>query len=171
MTTTVSAMRWAVVFGFAASCWALPAAADTTEVKTQSYVHVKKAGRHCKDDPNCVNRYHPAIKTVARAQPGQLIVFETRDALDSELTVASQGKDLAAVDLNLVHPLTGPVYIEGAKRGDVLAITLVDVEPDEYGYTTIVRASAFYATCTPIPTSRTGSSIGWKRCPIRCPAW
>jgi formamidase len=150
MKTTVSALRWAVVFGIAA-CWALPAAADTTEVKTQSFVHVKKSGRHCKDDPNCVNRYHPAIKPVAHAQPGQLIVFETRDALDSELTATSQGKDLAAVDLNLVHPLTGPVYIEGAKRGDVLAITLVDVEPDEYGYTTIVPGFGFLRDLYPNP--------------------
>jgi formamidase len=150
MKPTVSA-SWTVVLGIAACCWALPVAADTTEVKSQSWVYVKKSGRHCKDDPNCVNRYHPAIKTVARAQPGQLIVFETRDALDSELTLTSQGKDLAAVDLNLVHPLTGPVYIEGAKRGDVLAITLVDVQPDEYGYTTIVPGFGFLRDLYPNP--------------------
>ena len=123
---------------FGGSAWA-----DTTDVKTQSWVHVKKAGAHCVDDPNCMNRYHPAIKPIARAKPGQLILFETRDALDSELTVNSEPKDVAAVDLNLVHPLTGPVYIEGAKRGDVLAITLVDVDPDEYGYTTIVPGFGF----------------------------
>jgi formamidase len=120
-----------------------PAAADTTDVKTQSVVVVKKKGAHCHDDPNCFNRYHPAIKPVARAQPGQLIVIETRDALDSDLNVNSEPKDLGAVDLNLVHPLTGPVYIEGAKRGDVLAITLVDVDPDEYGYTTVVPGFGF----------------------------
>src|SRR5262245_61423079 len=142
MKPTASAVRCAISVA-AAAFWALPVAADTTDVKTQSWVVVKKSGAHCKDDPNCVNRYHPAIKAVARAQPGQLIVFETRDALDSELNVTSTGKDLAAVDLNLVHPLTGPVYIEGAKRGDVLAVTLVDVDPDEYGYTTIVPGFGF----------------------------
>jgi len=151
MKPTVSAVSWTVALGIAACCWALPVAADTTEVKSQSWVYVKKSGRHCKDDPNCVNRYHPAIKPVARAQPGQLIVFETRDALDSELTLTSQGKDLAAVDLNLVHPLTGPVYIEGAKRGDVLAITLVDVKPDEYGYSTIVPGFGFLRDLYPNP--------------------
>jgi formamidase len=117
--------------------------ADTTDVRTQSWVRVKKTGAHCADDPNCMNRYHPAIPMVATARPGQLVLFETRDALDSDLNVNSQGKDLAAVDLNLVHPLTGPVFIEGAKRGDVLAVTLVDVDPDEYGYTTIVPGFGF----------------------------
>lgn len=117
--------------------------ADTTDVKTQSRVLVPKKGGHCVDDPNCFNRYHPAIKPVAKAKTGQLITFETRDALDSDLNVSSQPKDLAAIDLNLVHPLTGPVHIEGAKRGDVLAVTLIDIDPDEYGYTTVVPGFGF----------------------------
>ena len=112
--------------------------ADTTDVKTQSIVEVKKRGEHCADDPNCMNRYHYAIEPIARARPGQLIRYETRDALDSDLNVNSQPKDVLDIDLNLVHPSTGPVYIEGAERGDVLAVTLIDVKPDEYGYTTIV---------------------------------
>lgn len=133
----------AVLAAVAAATLAAPVWADTADVKTQSWVRVKKTGPHCADDPNCMNRYHPAIPPVATARPGQLILFETRDALDSELNVNSLGKDLAAVDLNLVHPLTGPVYIEGAKRGDVLAVTLIDVDPDEYGYTTIVPGFGF----------------------------
>ncbi|MCH7794943.1 MAG: acetamidase/formamidase family protein, partial [Proteobacteria bacterium] len=48
-----------------------------------------------------------------------------------------------AIDLNLVHPMTGPVHIEGAERGDVLAITLVDIAPDEYGYTVIIPGFGF----------------------------
>jgi formamidase len=39
--------------------------------------------------------------------------------------------------------MTGPVNIEGAKRGDVLAVTLVDIEPDDYGYTVIVPGFGF----------------------------
>jgi formamidase len=141
----------ALVAALAAASWAAPVGADTTDVKTQSWAQVKKTGAHCADDPNCMNRYHPAIKPVARAKPGQLILFETRDALDSDLTVTSTPKDLAAVDLNLVHPLTGPVHIEGAMRGDVLAVTLVDVDPDEYGYTLIVPGFGFLRDMFPDP--------------------
>jgi formamidase len=132
---------------------ALPfaALADTSEVKTQSIVEVRKGGAHCADDPNCMNRYHYAIKPVARAHPGQLIRYETRDALDSNLNLNSEPKDVLAVDLNLVHPLTGPVHIEGARRGDVLAVTLIDIEPDEYGYTTIVPGFGFLRDLYPKP--------------------
>jgi len=42
------------------------AIADTTDVKSQSIVEVTKKGAHCEQDPNCFNRYHPAIKPVAR---------------------------------------------------------------------------------------------------------
>ncbi len=117
--------------------------ADTTDVKWQTKVVVAKKGAHCVDDPNCFNRYHPAIPSVAKAKPGDMIVFHTRDALDSDLDLGSNADDLAAVDLNLVHPMTGPVHIEGAKRGDVVAVTLVDIEPDEYGYTVIVPGFGF----------------------------
>lgn len=119
------------------------AIADTTDVKWKSVVEVGKSGAHCVDDPNCFNRYHPAIQPVAKAKPGDLITFHTRDALDSDLNLDAIADDLAAIDLNLVHPMTGPVYIEGAKRGDVLAVTLVDIEPDEYGYTVIVPGFGF----------------------------
>ncbi len=128
----------AAVFGFAAA-----AAADTTDSKWKSQVVLTKQGDHCVDDPQCFNRYHPDIPAVARAKPGDMIVYHTRDALDSDLTLDSVAADVTAVDLNLVHPMTGPVHIEGAKRGDVLAITLVDIVPDEYGYTVIVPGFGF----------------------------
>jgi len=117
--------------------------ADTADVKTQTIVEVKRKGAHCEQDPNCFNRYHPAIKPVARAKPGDLIVVHTRDALDSNLNINSTPKDVTAIDVNLIHPMTGPIYIEDAKRGDVLAVKLIDINPNEYGYTTIIPGFGF----------------------------
>ncbi len=116
---------------------------DTTDVKTQTIVEVKKEGEHCEQDPNCFNRYHPAIKPIARANPGDLITVHTRDALDSNLTIDSLPKDVLAIDLNLIHPMTGPIHIEGAVRGDVLAVQLINIIPDEYGYTTLIPGFGF----------------------------
>ena len=125
--------------------------ADTSDVKVPASVVVAKSGAHCKDDPNCFNRYHPAIKPVVRAKPGQMIVFETRDALDSDFDFQSLPEDVAAANINLVHPMTGPVFIEGAERGDVLAITLVDIAPDDYGYTVIIPGFGFLRDLFPDP--------------------
>jgi formamidase len=128
----------AAVLGYVSST-----SADTSDSKWQNKVVVAKQGAHCVDDPNCFNRYHPDIPMMARAKPGDMIIYHTRDALDSDLDLESISEDVTAIDLNLVHPMTGPVYIEGAERGDVLAITLVDIEPDEYGYTVIIPGFGF----------------------------
>ena len=133
----------ALLVALLASAIGPSAFADTAEVKTQTIVEVKKKGPHCEQDPNCFNRYHPAIKPVARAKPGDQIVVHTRDALDSNLNINSKPKDVTAIDVNLIHPMTGPIYIEGAKRGDVLAIKLVNITPNEYGYTTIIPGFGF----------------------------
>jgi formamidase len=106
-------------------------------------VVVEKSGPHCADDPNCFNRYHPEIPMVATARPGDLIVIGTRDALDNAFDFDSTAEDVLAADLNLVHPMTGPIAIEGAERGDVLAVTIVDIEPEEYGFTVIVPGFGF----------------------------
>jgi formamidase len=143
--------RFAVLAAVPLALAAFSASADTTDVKTQSRVVVKKMGAHCADDANCFNRYHPAIKPVLSAKPGQFITFETRDALDSDLKIDSVPKDVLAIDLNLVHPITGPISIEGAVRGDVLAVTLIDIEPDEYGYTTVVPGFGFLRDRFPEP--------------------
>jgi formamidase len=135
---------WTIVGALALSLgFAVAAQADTTDVKGPAAVVVTKSGEHCVDDKHCFNRYHPAIPPVMKVKPGQYIVFETRDALDSDLNFNSTPKDVGAVDLNLVHPMTGPVHIEGAKRGDVLAVTLIDIEPDDYGYTVIIPGFGF----------------------------
>jgi len=119
------------------------ALADTSDVKGTPPLIVAKSGEHCKDDPNCFNRIHYAIKPVARVKPGQHFILETRDGLDSDLNFNSTHADVAAVNLDRCHPLTGPVYIEGAKRGDAIAVTVVDITPDDFGTTTIVPGFGF----------------------------
>src|SRR6476646_1433869 len=89
--------------------------ADTSDVKGPAPLIVAKSGKHCKDDPNCFNRIHYAVKPVARVSPGRQFILETRDGLDSEFNFDSTAADVAAVNLNLCHPLTGAVDIEGAK--------------------------------------------------------
>ena len=39
-----------------------------------------------------------------------MLVFHTRDALDTEFRLDSTADDLATVDLGLVHPMTGHVF-------------------------------------------------------------
>ena len=91
----------------------------------------------CAEDPACINRLHPDIPMVANAEPGERIVFNGRDAFDLTLDPDkySSAKSKPREGFGIVHALTGPVFIKGAKAGDVLAVTLEALEPDDVGWT------------------------------------
>jgi len=94
-------------------------------------------GVDCIEDPGCVNRLHPDIPMAARAKPGQTILFRARDARDVLGAAAAQTTepDTLTNEFGRVHPITGPVYIEGAVSGDVLKVTLNNIDPGSYAYT------------------------------------
>ena len=97
------------------------------------------------------NRWHPDIPPVVRCEPGDEVVLETRDALDGQLGPSAGLADVAAADLDVVHPLTGPVYVEGAEPGDLLAVEIVDIEPDRYGFTVQIPGFGFLRDVFPEP--------------------
>jgi len=100
-------------------------------------VVVGQSGVECADDPACINRLHPDIPMVARANPGERIVFLGRDAFDLTLDpdVLSSAPAMPREGTGIVHALTGPVFINEAKAGDVLAVTIESLEPASVGWT------------------------------------
>ncbi len=100
-------------------------------------IAVGDRGVTCADDPACINRLHPDIPTVANADPGERIVFVGRDAFDLTLDPDefSSAKAIPREGIGIVHALTGPVFINGAKAGDVLAVTIEALEPADVGWT------------------------------------
>jgi formamidase len=94
-------------------------------------------GFQCSDDPACINRMHPDIPMVARARPGERIVMIGRDAGDRHFDPddLSNPDKIPGQGLGAVHPMVGPVYIEGAEQGDVLAVTIEDIKPGSIGWT------------------------------------
>ena len=100
------------------------------------------------------NRWHEAIEPVLEVDQGDLVVFETRDAFDGQLNGQSTEADVGQLNLNVVHPLTGPVYVKGAEPGDLLEVKLVDIEADpweQWGYTIEVPGFGFLRDEFPDP--------------------
>jgi formamidase len=97
------------------------------------------------------NRWHPAIPPIVRAAPGDRVILQTRDALDGQITADSTVEDVGRVNLNVVHPLTGPVYIEGAEPGDLLEVRIVDIEPASFGFTVQIPGFGFLRDEFPEP--------------------
>ena len=86
---------------------------------------------------NTHNKFSRSIRPVLRVPSGSVVEVHTKEATDGQLTVHSTGDDLGNVNDDLIHPLTGPIYVEGAKVGDVLAVTLHEIEVGEWGWAAV----------------------------------
>jgi formamidase len=108
------------------------------------------------------NRWHPDIPPLVRCEPGDEVVMETRDALDGQIGPASTAETVGAANLDVVHPLTGPVYVEGAEPGDLLEVEILEVAPDAFGFTMQAPGFGFLRDDFPDPyLVRWAIADGW----------
>ena len=116
----------------------LAIAAPLSTASAQRIVEVGDLAKPCYEDAGCINRLHPAIPPAARAHPGDTLVMHARNASDFALDPAAPPDPRAADGSGgAVHSLAGPVYIEGAERGDVLKVRILDIAPGPWAYTVI----------------------------------
>jgi len=91
------------------------------------------------------NRWSSAIEPVLKVSSGSVIEVQTEEASDRQLDINSTVKDLENLSFDPIHPLTGPVYVEGAEPGDVLKVKLHKIEMGEWGWTAIIPGFGFLA--------------------------
>ena len=101
--------------------------------------------KQCGDEPTKGhNRWHPDIPPAIEVEQGEEVVLQTRNAFDGGVTPSSTPANLLdGVDLSLVHPLTGPVYVNGAEPGDLLEVNIQKIESAPWGFTTIIPGFGF----------------------------
>jgi len=97
------------------------------------------------------NRWHPDLEPVERVRPGEELRLECQDGLAGQLTPASVHADAGRLNLGLSHPLTGPVYVDGAEPGDALHVELLAYEADDFGATPVIPGFGFLADLFPDP--------------------
>lgn len=90
----------------------------------------------------------PAAVTIA---PGDEVELELQDAFGGQLPRAASPADVATLDLTAANPLTGPVDIEGARAGDVLAIEVLEVTVGPVGWTAVIEGFGLLAEDFPDP--------------------
>ncbi len=78
---------------------------------------------------------HEPVLTVA---DGDTVVMHTRDVSDDQITRESDAGALAALDWDRVYPLAGPIAVEGAAPGDTLAVEVLDLHSQGWGWTGII---------------------------------
>jgi len=69
---------------------------------------------------------------------GDVVVVRTRDVSDNQITPASTASTLATLDWERVYPLSGPIHVNGAGPGDTLAIEILDIHTEGWGWAAIL---------------------------------
>ncbi len=90
-----------------------------------------------------------------RAGAGDRITFETDDLAYAQM---EKFGDLAKVTATL-NPVTGPVFVEGAEPGDVLAVTIHDIALAEQGWSVSIPGAGALA-------ARMGPDFFVRRIPV-----
>jgi len=78
---------------------------------------------------------HEPLLTI---ESGDTVVLHTREVSDNQVTPASKAEVIATLDWNLVYPLCGPIFVNGAKPGDTLAVEILDIRTEGWGWTGII---------------------------------
>jgi formamidase len=89
------------------------------------------------------NRWHPDIAPAVRVASGSTVEMQTIDGLDRQIKAGTTAEDLLSVDMGRIHPLTGPVHVEGAEPGDLLAVRIDAVDTADRGFTMIMPGFGF----------------------------
>lgn len=90
------------------------------------------------------NRWHPSIPAVATVKPNEVFRVECLDWTGGQIKNDDSANDIRDVDLNQVHYLSGPIFVEGAQPGDVLCVDILDIGPlpqQMWGFTGIFDRS------------------------------
>ena len=80
----------------------------------------------------------PYKNPVANVKSGEIFQIQTLDAFGNK--VDSSTSDITKlIQMPFVNPLVGPIYIEGAQKGDSLAVTIISIETSrDYGVSAII---------------------------------
>ena len=82
------------------------------------------AQTHQLDASKVHHEWNNAIPPRLEIDPGDTVVFDTRDAADGFYTTTSTAADVMQRVFK-GHPLTGPVRVRGAVPGDVLVVEIL----------------------------------------------
>jgi len=72
--------------------------------------------------------YGPYANPVIHVEPGAVITVETHDAFEGKIKKTTD-KPSKILNFPYLNPQNGPIYVEGAKKGDTLAVYIKSIKP------------------------------------------
>ena len=75
---------------------------------------------------------------VLEIDSGDRVVVWTRDVSDNQIGRDSDASVIAGLDWDRIYPLAGPIAVHGAEPGDTLAIEVLDIHTQGWGWTAVL---------------------------------
>ena len=72
--------------------------------------------------------YGPYAAPVLRVEPGAVVSVETHDAFEGRIRSETDSPS-AILNFPFLNPQNGPIYVEGAEKGDCLAVHIKSIRP------------------------------------------
>jgi acetamidase/formamidase len=79
-----------------------------------------------------------ANEPVLAIDSGDTVVVWTREVSDNQIGPDSDAGVLAGIDWNRLYPLCGPIAVNGAEPGDTLAIEVLDIHTQGWGWAAVL---------------------------------
>ena len=89
------------------------------------------------------NKFSRSIEPAVTVPSGSVVEVFTHEATGGQFDPDSSVDDLANLNMDMVHTLTGPVFVEGAAPGDTLAVELLEIEPADWAWMAILPGFGF----------------------------
>lgn len=87
--------------------------------------------KNIKRESGIIYEFNQTNQPIAIVASGSRVRIETYDCFKNQID--SEDTQLAGLDWNQINPATGPIFVEDAKPGDVLKVTIESIEIDETG--------------------------------------
>ena len=115
------------------------------ETQPSSPEHIIPKAQYTLTADQVHSKFSRNIEPVLTVPSGSIIEAFTQEATAGQITPESDVSALATLSFDPIHPLTGPVYVEGAEPGDVLAVTIHDIEVGDWGWSAILPGFGYLA--------------------------
>ena len=95
-----------------------------------------------------------SIQPALEVESGAEVLLHVRDASDGQIHAGSDTEHVANLDLSRANPVSGPIFVKGARPGDTLAVDVLEFRPREWGWTAIIPGFGLLADEYPEPWLR-----------------
>jgi acetamidase/formamidase len=89
------------------------------------------------------SRWNRALHPRLSIAPGDTVHMECVDSSGSQVHPGMTLLEYLKINRDLIHALTGPIFVEGAEPGDVLQVDVLEVEHKGWAWTSVVGGLGF----------------------------